>query len=260
MDEQALNIALQDLALPKIHYFAETDSTNDRALALISQGTPEFTLVIAERQSAGRGRFGRQWETSAGASLAFTLILHPTKEEQDCLGLFSLLGALATCLAIEHLSDIKPMVKWPNDILLGGKKTAGILAEASWRGISLDGLALGIGINLLEGSAPPDDKVMFPATCVTAHCTSPINRLSFLASVLKELLFLRSKTLTREFIDEYRSRLAFIGQQVQLIPVEGKSVEGKLVGIQETGELIIMAIDGSCHAFPIGDLKLRAAA
>ncbi|MDP2965948.1 MAG: biotin--[acetyl-CoA-carboxylase] ligase [Pelolinea sp.] len=259
MDEQALHNALIDLAIPQIHYFEETDSTNERALALAAQGAHEFTLVIAERQTAGRGRFGRRWETAAGASLAFTLILHPSYEELERLGLFSFLGAVAICLAIEALCETKPQVKWPNDVLLGGQKTAGVLAETTWHGNKLDGLVVGMGINLLPGSVPPASEVMFPATCIQTHCDYPMVRLEFLASALNHLVFWRSKILSTEFLEAYHARLAFIGQQVTLIPTEGKSVNGKLIGIDQSGKIILMMEDGNEIAYPIGDLRLRVA-
>src|SRR5512133_797681 len=127
MNKLLLQSALKGLAIPAIHFFEETDSTNERALMLAAQGASEFTLVIADRQTAGRGRFGRKWETAPGASLAFTVILHPTSEEQQRLSLFSFLGAVAICRAIESHCLIFPRVKWPNDVLLDGRKTCGIL-------------------------------------------------------------------------------------------------------------------------------------
>jgi len=259
MDEQALKNALKDLALPQVHYFDETDSTNERALEFAAQGTPEFTLVITDRQTAGRGRFSRRWETTPGTSLAFTLILHPTPEEQKRLGLFSFLGAIAICLAIESICQAKPQVKWPNDVLLGGQKTSGVLAETAWHGQYLNGLVLGMGINLLPGSVPPADRVIFPATCVQAHCDKQIDRLEFLASTLGYLTLWRFRLLTEEFLEAYRSRLSFVGQRVILTPIEGNSVTGKLIGIDQFGQVILKLDGGNEIAYPIGDLKLRVA-
>jgi BirA family biotin operon repressor/biotin-[acetyl-CoA-carboxylase] ligase len=258
MNEKALNNALSDLPIPTIHYFDETDSTNERALAFAAQGAPEFTLVIAERQTAGRGRFGRNWETSPGASLAFSIILHPSSKEQDQIWRFSFLGALAICQAIEKIpGETKPRIKWPNDVLLDGQKTAGILAETSWQGNNLDGLVLGIGLNLLPGSVPPAERVMFPATCIQSHFEYSIDRLKFLASVINYLIFWRSRILTEEFHKEYQTRLAFIGQQVILTPTEGISTSGKFIGIDQLGKIILKMEDGNTIAYSIGDLRLR---
>jgi BirA family transcriptional regulator, biotin operon repressor / biotin---[acetyl-CoA-carboxylase] ligase len=257
MDKHTLQNALKDLDVPDIHFFEETDSTNERALALANQGAKEYTLVIAERQTAGRGRFGRLWETTPGTSLAFTLILHPTAEEQERMSLFSFLGAVAICGAIEDYCEAKPLVKWPNDVLLGGKKTCGILAETSWRGNILEGLVLGIGVNLLPGSVPPADRVMYPATCVQTHCENEINRFEFLKSALSLLIKWRPKALSRGFLEHYRARLAFLGERVILSPTDGDIVQGLMVGVDDFGNLLMENDEGLEKAYPIGDLRLR---
>ena len=153
MNEHSCAEALKDLEIEQIHFFEETDSTNERALVLSGQGAPEFTLVIAERQTAGRGRFGRRWETAPGTSLAFTVIFFPTAKEQR-LSLFSFLGAVAVCRSIEVVCHIEPRIKSPNDVLLDGKKACGILAETSWQGNQVRGGWCLLGINLLHGSIP----------------------------------------------------------------------------------------------------------
>jgi BirA family biotin operon repressor/biotin-[acetyl-CoA-carboxylase] ligase len=257
MNEQFLQSALKDFGIPAIHFYEETDSTNERALMLAAQGAQEFTLVIAERQTAGRGRFGRKWETAPGASLAFTVIICPTPEEQQRLSLFSFLGAVAICQAIETHCEMLPQVKWPNDILLDGKKTCGILAETAWRGGAIEGLVLGMGINLLHGSVPPADKVMFPATFVQAHCENEIIRIEFLKSVMSNLINMRPNALSRDFIDAYRSRLAYLGEKVILSPIEGEAVQGVMAGVDDFGNLILKDEKGNLKPFPIGDLRLR---
>jgi len=257
MNKQLLQSALKDLGVPAIHYFDETDSTNERALFLAAQGAAEFTLVIADRQTAGRGRFGRKWDTAPGTSLAFTVILHPTIEEQKRLSLFSFLGAIAICRTIESECELQPRVKWPNDVLLDGKKTCGILAETAWRGNSIEGLVLGMGINLLYGSVPPADQVMFPATCVQAHCDNEINRIEFLKRIMGNLIKMRPDAQSKDFLESYRARLAFTGEMVILSPLEGESIQGIMTGVDDLGNLILKDKNGIENAFPIGDLKLR---
>ena len=257
MNEQLLNSALRNLGIPAIHYYEETDSTNERALILAVQGAPEFTLVIADHQTAGRGRFGRKWETAPGTSLAFTVILRPTSDEQQRLSLFSFLGAVAICRTIETECEIQPRVKWPNDVLLDGKKTCGILAETAWRGNAIEGLVLGMGINLLYGSVPPAEQVMFPATCVQAHCENEINRIEFLKTIMGNLIKLRPETQSKDFLEDYRARLAFTGEMVTLTPIEGESISGVMVGVDDLGNLILKNDKEIEKAYPIGDLKLR---
>ncbi len=260
--ENALNLeklqkALAGLPIPRILFFEETDSTNEQGLAQAAQGAQEFTLLIAERQSAGRGRMGRKWITAPGSSLAFSLILHPGEHEISRLGLFSLLGGLAVCRAAEDFGCADAQVKWPNDALLDGKKTAGILAETSWQGGQLAGVVLGIGVNLQPGAVPPPEAVLFPATCVQAHTAKPVERLAFLRAVLEQLIELRGRIQTSSFLDEYTRRMAFIGQGVILHAAQGEEIAGVVLGVQEDGRLHMRLADGEEADFPIGDLKLR---
>lgn len=257
MNHQMLQNALRGLPLSAIHYFEETDSTNERALGMVRNGAAEFTLLIADRQTAGRGRMGRRWITEPGASLAFSLILHPSQEEQMKLGLFSFLGALSVCEAIKENCRASAQVKWPNDILLGGEKTAGILAESVWSGSELQGLVLGIGINLLPSAIPSEKELMFPATCVQEHCSQPVNRLLFFRAVLAQIFKMREFLTERKFIRFYEEQLAYINETVLLTNLNGESITGRMKGIDEEGQLVLIMDDEKEQAFPIGDLRLR---
>ena len=257
MNEQSLNHALKDLPVPRIVYFDEIDSTNEQALNLLPTGLEEFTLLVADQQTAGRGRMGRKWVTTPGSSLAFTVILHPKEEERQLMGFFSFLGGVALCMAIETHCGTQPQLKWPNDVLLGGQKTAGILAESSFQGENLAGTALGIGVNLFSGSVPPPEEVMFPATCVADHCFYLPQREYFLAEVLANLIQWRPRIMQREFLYEYQSRLAFTGSKVVLIPPSVEEIDGILMGVDRNGHLVMELDDGEIKAFPVGDVKLR---
>jgi len=258
MDQKSLETALKDLSIPRIIYFDEIDSTNEQALNLISSGLEEFTLLVADLQTAGRGRMGRKWVTTPGSSLAFTVILHPMEEERQVMGFFSFLGGLALCMAIETHCGARPQLKWPNDVLLNGMKTAGILAESLFQGEILAGTALGIGVNLLEGSVPPPEEVMFPATCVAEHCFYLPPRENFLSAVMSYLIQWRPRIMSREFLHEYQSRLALTGERVVLIPSSAEEIDGTLMGVDREGHLVLELDDGEVKAFPVGDVKLRA--
>lgn len=255
MNEQSLKNALAGLPVPEVIYYEETDSTNERALNLADRAE-EFTLLVADRQTAGRGRMGRRWVTTPDNSLAFTVILRPTSTEHSSMGFFSFLGGLAVCLAIEEVCDAKPQVKWPNDVLLGGKKTAGVLAEFQFQGDQLAGAALGIGVNLLSGSVPPPREVMFPATCVSDHCAGLPERELFLASIMRHLIKWRPRILERAFLEAYQSRLAFVGEKVLLAPLSGNDFQGILLGVDALGYMVLELEDGEVKAFPVGDIKL----
>jgi BirA family biotin operon repressor/biotin-[acetyl-CoA-carboxylase] ligase len=161
----------------------------------LQAGAADFSLVLANEQTAGRGRFQRRWYTPPDAALAFSLILRPRESEEGQQSLlFTGLGAVAVCEALERLYGLRPQIKWPNDVLVTGKKVCGILSEAHWQGEKLLGIVLGIGINVAPSSVPPVSAVLFPATCVEDCLASSIyqapvrvDRFQLLAGVLERI-------------------------------------------------------------------------
>ncbi|BBB49363.1 biotin--[acetyl-CoA-carboxylase] ligase [Pelolinea submarina] len=252
-----LTQALSALPLARVLYFEETDSTNAQGLLLAAQGAEDNTLLVAERQSAGRGRFGRKWVTAPGTSLAFSLVMRPTPAEAAHLSLFALLGASAVRRAAQIMCGCSALVKWPNDVLLDGRKTSGILAESAWQGDKLSGLVLGIGINILPGSVPPDEGLLYPATCLQAHCALPIERYAFLASVLEQLISLRGELTGAAFLADFNEHLAFKGQMVSLSATGSDPVSGILQGVGSDGCLRLLDENGQINSYPVGDLRLR---
>mgnify|MGYP000881347551 FL=1 len=257
LNAEELEDALQGLPIGRIRFFEETDSTNEQGLKMAAQGAVDLTLLVAERQTAGRGRLGRKWVTAPGASLAFSLIFKPLKAEINHLSMFSLLGGLAVCRAVEDYAEVAAQVKWPNDVLLAGMKTAGILAESCWQGEQPAGVVLGIGVNLLPGSAPPAGEVLYPATCLQDHTPVQVERLPFLRAVLAQLIALRPLMRHERFLEEYSHRMAFIGQQVNLNSGQGDSWSGVVLGVRADGQLRLGLENGTEAGFPIGELRLR---
>lgn len=257
MNEADLKHAFNDLEIPAFRFFKETDSTNSQALNWVSRGAPEYSLVIAESQTAGRGRNGRKWVTTPGSSLAVTIVLHPSTREQEKLGLFSLLGGYSVLKVLKENFHINARVKWPNDVLIENKKTAGILAESLWQGENLQGLVLGIGINLMMPSIPSSDLLMFPATCIEAHTKDNINPVEMLVCLIKAFIKVRKSILSPIFIQQYESSLAYKDQLITLDAGEGEIYSGTLRGIDAQGKIILRMADGSEQVFPIGDVKLR---
>ena len=257
MNEVDLKQIIDDLKIPAFRFFKETDSTNSQALNWVSCGAPEYSLVIAEAQTAGRGRNGRRWVTTPGSSLAVSVVLHPSAWERKKLGLFSLLGGFSVLKVLEKLYHINAQVKWPNDVLIENKKTAGVLAESLWQGENLQGLVLGIGINLMMPSIPSQDLLMFPATCIEAHTKDRINPVETLAYLIEALIELRESILSPIFIRQYEIALAYKDQLITLDAGKGEIYSGFLRGIDTQGRIIIQITDGTKQIFPIGDVKLR---
>jgi BirA family biotin operon repressor/biotin-[acetyl-CoA-carboxylase] ligase len=168
MDERTLRKTLSDILLGGLRTFEQIGSTNDVALAWAADGAPDLALVCAEEQTSGRGRGDRRWFTSPGTALAFSLVLRPLTCEEQSVPLFSGLGAVAVCEALE-MRGLHPEIKWPNDVLLNRRKVCGVLVEAVWMGDKVDCIVLGIGVNVKPEAIPPSDQLNFPATSIEAE-------------------------------------------------------------------------------------------
>ena len=154
MDNPYLRALLAGLPLGGLRYFDQVSSTNEAAMMWLDQSARDWSLVVADEQTAGRGRFNRRWVTKPGAALAFSLVLRLAPEEISHLTLFSPWAALAVAQTLENRFQLRPQIKWPNDVLLSGRKISGILAEISWVGAALEGVVLGIGINVARAAVP----------------------------------------------------------------------------------------------------------
>src|SRR5215207_9230241 len=153
MNQNELKKSLSKLALGDVKYFESIGSTNDEALAWAANDAPDLSLVIADEQTAGRGRLGRKWFTPKGTALAFSLILQPTVDEKPHLTRIVGLAALAVIESL-RARGLAAQIKWPNDIILMERKLCGILVESVWSGEDVDCAVIGIGVNVLKGSVP----------------------------------------------------------------------------------------------------------
>ncbi len=258
MDLRTLKVALAGLPIPAVRFYPSIGSTNDDALGWAQEGAEDLSLVAADLQTSGRGRMGRRWVTTPGASLAFTLVLRPSPGEMKHTSLFSPLGALAVASALEELG-LETLVKWPNDVLLKRRKVCGILGEASWNGDRLGGLALGIGVNVAPDSVPPDDEVIYPATCVEAELDRPVERERLLARIVHHLLRWRPALGGPAFQEAWQARLAFMGEAVTVSPPHGDAIHGQVAGVDREGNLILVLPGGGKVNIAAGDVHLRPA-
>lgn len=264
-DQESLTAALTGLALGGVRYFERLGSTMDEAAAWLEAGAADLALVVADEQTAGRGRLGRRWFTAPKASLAFSLILREVEAPQ--VSLLSGLGALAVCEAIETLYHLQPQIKWPNDLLLGGRKVGGILCESAWQGDQLLGVVMGIGINLAPAAVPPLDATLFPATCLQDHLSPQVGaplegrRFQFLAAILQSILAWRSRLREATFIQSWEARLAYRGQIVQVLrAIEDRASllwEGKVQGLNSEGNLMLRLASGETQTIAFGEIRLR---
>jgi len=256
MDENEIRKALSDLPLRGLKFFAQTGSTNEDAKAWAGGGASDSSLVYAEEQTRGRGRRDRKWSTPPGCALAFSLVIRPREEEVPSLPLFSALGALSVCEALGAMG-LHPEIKWPNDVLLGGRKFCGVLAEAIWLNQMVECVILGVGVNVTAGSVPSQKGLTYPATCLEEEAGRSTDRLSLLHEILVAYLYWRPMFASSFFLSAWEQRLAFRGQQVEIRVEGGKSRTGRLEGLNPDGSLRLRSGNGRKIAVQFGEVHLR---
>jgi len=188
-----------------------------------------------------------------------SLILRPTEDERAHPTRATGLLALSLTASL-HKFGLAPQIKWPNDVLLSGRKVAGILVEATWNGAELDGLVLGMGVNVLEASVPPPDRLLFPATSLETELGHPVDRIELLRDILLNVLSWRSQFGTQTFLDTWEQNLAFRGQQVQIGVDNESSVLGVLLGLNPDGSLRLRDEHGRPVTVQFGEVHLRPVA
>ena len=256
MNQNELKKTLSKLPLGDIKYFDSIGSTNDEALAWAANDAKDLSLVIADEQTAGRGRLDRKWFTPPETALAFSLIFHPTTDERPYLSRTVGLAALAIADVL-RARRLTPQIKWPNDVLLLGHKVAGILVESVWSGEDIDCLVIGVGINVLKGSVPPADLLHFPATSLEEELGYPPERVEILSDVLSALIDLRLQLGTDEFMSRWTESLAFLGEQVQVEAGNEPPVIGQILGLESDGSLRLRDGYDKNIAVRFGDVRLR---
>lgn len=256
MNQKELKKALSKLPLGDVRYFDSIGSTNNEALAWATSGAKDLSLVIADEQTAGRGRLDRKWFTPKGTALAFSLILRPTSAERPHLTRMVGLAALAVADSL-RTRGLSAQIKWPNDILLNGRKVAGILVESVWSGEEVDCVVVGIGMNMLRGAVPSADLLQFPAASLEELLDSAVKREQVLHDILAGIIALRPHLRTDSFIASWEKSLAFHDQQVQVEQGDGSSLRGKLLGLESDGSLRLSKEDGKSVTVRFGDVRLR---
>jgi BirA family biotin operon repressor/biotin-[acetyl-CoA-carboxylase] ligase len=236
LSDHALARALERAGLDAPVRFDEvTRSTQESALRMAGDGAPEWTIVAAGHQTEGRGRLGRSWDDEPGRALMFSLVLRPDLPAR-LGGLVSLLAGTAMARACEELDGRRAECKWPNDVLVDGRKAGGILAESRLLGERLEHVALGIGVNL--GSPPP----AFP----DAGAVDAGDEALLTAFVLAFSSAYRPAEagFPRAVVTGYRERCATLGRRVRARTTAGAVVEGEAVDLDEGGGLIVRTAAG----------------
>ena len=228
----------------EIFYLKEIDSTNNKIKSLADEGAGNGTLVIAEGQTAGRGRRGRSWESPKGSSVYMSLLLRP-QIRPDNASMITLISALAVAKAVSKLTKRAAGIKWPNDIVMNGKKICGILTEMSLCLMEIDHIVVGIGINVHTESFP--EEISNVATSLFLETGEHYKRTELIAAVWEAFehyyeIYLQTEDLSR-LVEEYNASLANLNQMVRVLD-PNEPFEGKAMGITERGELIVDTAEG----------------
>lgn len=227
----------------KLFVFESIDSTNACARTLAETGTPEGTVVVADFQSNGRGRLGRSWKSEPGANLLFSIVLRPTiqKEQAAILTFFS---AVFIAQALEQTTGQSVECKWPNDILLRGKKCCGILLENSFSQDRLDFSVIGVGINVNQSSFPGDLEKK--ATSLTREVGHTVDRTKLLQQLFREadmlLPVLKAGDLST-IMARWNSRCSMFGKSV-LIEHGKEKISGTALRLDDDGGLVVQTASG----------------
>ena len=236
----------------RVLYFNELESTMDEAARLASEGAGEGIVVMAERQTAGRGRQGRTWVSEPG-NLLLSILFRPSLEQ---LPYISMIGGIATARAISKTSGMAATIKWPNDVKLRGLKVSGILAESAIVGDSVCYAVLGLGINVTLDVAGSGD-ISGIATSVNSIAEREVGREELLRQLLLELDDLYVRLGRHELpIDEWSSLLETTGRRVTAN--SGKeSYTGLAEGVDHAGNLLLRLDSGQLITLTSGDVTLR---
>ena len=260
MNENSIKKTLSKLNIGGLRYFDSIGSTNDEALAWAAGSAPDLSIVIADEQTRGRGRLNRRWFTPKGTALAFSLVLRLSTALLPHLSRTVGLAALSIAESCSKLG-LAPLIKWPNDILLNGKKTAGILIETVWTGEEIDSVVIGMGVNVYKASVPPVELLQFPATSIEDELgKEPPAREAMLFNILEAFIQWRERMGTDEFITAWEETLAFRGERVQIEAGSESPIIGELLGLESDGSLRLRDIHDKSIIVRFGDVSLRPGA
>ena len=224
---------------PAVHRHDELPSTNDEALRLAAEGAPAGTAVVADRQTAGRGRAGHTWSSPPGVALLFSVVLRPALEAER-LPLVPLACGCALARAVEGRTGLPARVKWPNDLLVHGRKCAGLLCEAASGAV-----VCGIGLNVNTPPAALPPRPMFPASSLLAESGTgvPFDREALLSDALGELSAAIARLEAADGAEwlarEFSARDALRGRTVEVALPDGSAARGVASGIAPSGALLL---------------------
>ncbi len=239
--------------MPDVYVYDTADSTNAQAKRLIAAGAQTPLLIVANEQTAGRGRLGRSFYSPADTGVYMTLALRVEPAPLDVLRITTV-AAVAVVCAIEALTDERPQIKWVNDVCLHGKKLCGILAEAVTDAAAgkITHVLVGIGINVSTENFPGE----LAGVAASLH-TPGLSRARLIAAVAGHLLSWSRHPASRAYMDCYRAHSMVIGQNIRYCRPAGAVIRAKALDVDDEGGLIVRHADGSQAVLRTGEVTLR---
>ncbi len=239
----------------RVMAYPRLGSTNDEAKRLAAAGEPEGTLVIAEEQTAGRGRLQRTWWAPPGTALLMSLIFRPNLAPHQAQRL-TMLCSLAICDAITETTGLAPAVKWPNDVLLHGRKVCGILTELGIEDARLAYVVVGMGINVNVDFSGAGELAR-TATSLAQELGHEVSRLELLRAILVSIEGRYARLRAGESPHtEWSERLATLGQRV-VVTTPTEQWRGVAAGVDTDGALLLRDEEGVLRRILAGDVTLR---
>jgi len=267
MDTSTTDTATRDLPIAEVRYFTSIDSTNEEAKRWLKNGASNFCLVFADEQTEGRGRLGRKWITKKGSAIAVSLIItnrqsriKPSLKEIVDAGMLlrlTALGTLAIQSALKEKCQLSARIKWPNDVLIDGKKVAGVLVETIWSGEDVIGTIIGMGINVKDAAIPDARYLNYPATSLESELGKSIERTTILQQILDNLFAIYPLILDDRFLNKWENELSSLHQKVKVMSKNDQNKDVMLtatvIGLANNGELIVQTKEGKQIFLQHGD-------
>ena len=237
------------------------DSTNLYAKQLAVEGAADGTVVTADRQTAGRGRLGRDFQSPVGLGIYLTVLLRPDLPPERLSPLTAMAG-VAVCRAVEGICGLSPGLKWPNDPVLNGKKLCGILTELSLEGETgrVADVVLGIGVNVLHQPEDFTPEVREIATSLAQAVGGPVSRPALAAAIIREVDRLYDALTAGEvgpYLEEYRRRCVNLGRTVRLLTPGGDGETAEALDIDDDFGLVVRKMDGTVQTVRSGEVSVR---
>jgi BirA family biotin operon repressor/biotin-[acetyl-CoA-carboxylase] ligase len=259
MDLHEINALIEGAKIGRrLDYVPSTASTNVDAFRLAEDGAAEGTVVLADSQTGGKGRRGRIWASPAGVNLYCSVVLRPSIMPHEAPQL-TFLSAVAAARAIEQTTELTPEIKWPNDVLISGKKVAGLLNEMNAETDGINFVILGIGINLNMTADQFPVELRNPATSLLLESGSRVDRSRFTGILLNELDRLYADFQVHGFApvrSEWQRRCNAAGRRVSVSDSGTECTVGEFSGIDEDGALLLKSADNKLHRITCGDVRI----